>query len=187
MSGPLLRRKAMKKLIVILFSLFFVSSIYAHGVEWFGTSIIKDNKWTPLQISLWPVHLCDPASNVYGIAVSPGLVGGVKSVYGISCGIIFLQDENNGLTAGIFPAGTKNNGLSVGAVNTWKHNNGVCVGAANFIDDPPGGNMLQIGVFNYAKNGLQIGLLNYNPNALIPWMPIFNWSAQSSPEKTQKK
>jgi len=155
----------------------FSSNLFAHGNEWIAAAVlIKDTKWTPIQISVWPVHLCSPRTDVYGLAVSPGLVGFADKVYGISSGIIFLQNENFGVTAGIYSFGVKNNGISLGIINSWESNDGISIGAANCIYNNSGGNILQIGVFNYAKNGLQIGLLNYNPNAFIPWMPLFNFS-----------
>ena len=166
----------------------FSCNLFAHGEQFFGTGIIKDAKWTPLQISIWPVHLCSPRTDVYGLAVSPGLIGFGNRVYGISGGIIFFQGENYGVTTGICASGMKNNALSIGVFNSWKKNDGVSIGLANFIENKKEGrNTLQIGVFNQANSGLQIGLLNYNPNALIPWMPLINFVIPRSVESSLKE
>ena len=176
----------LKKILLLAVLMSFSLNLYAHGEEWLGHAIIEDAKWSPVQISFWPVHLCGIRTTICGINLSPGLVGFSWKVYGISCGQIILLGENNGLAASIWSFGDKNNGLAVGVFNAWGKNNGVSIGVANFIhDETPaegGRNTLQIGVFNQADSGLQIGLLNYNPNALIPWMPILNWSgAEETP------
>ena len=174
----------LKKFFLLTLFTVFSSNLFAHGNEWVAAAVLfKDSKWTPVQISIWPVHLCSPRTDVYGIAVSPGFIGFANRVCGMSSGIIFVQNENFGMTAGIYSVGVKNNGISLGVVNSWEINNGVSIGAANCIYNNSGRNILQIGVFNYAKNGLQIGLLNYNPNAFIPWMPLFNFSF---PDKADK-
>ena len=170
----------LKKILLLAVLMSLSLNLYAHGTEWLGAAIFKDAKWTPVQISLWPGHLCSPMAKVYGLAVSPGLFSFCDELYGISCGQIVLLGENNGLAANIWSFGDKNNGLAVGVFNAWGKNNGVSIGVANFVHDQGSDgisrNTLQIGVFNQANSGLQIGLLNYNPNALIPWMPILNWS-----------
>ena len=178
-----------KKFVLLTALTLFSFNLFAHGTEWIAAAVLfKDAKWTPVQISFWPVHLCSPRTDVYGLAVSPGLVGFADKVYGISSGIIFLQNENFGVTAGIYSFGVKNNGISLGIINSWESNDGISIGAANCIYNNSGRNILQIGVFNYAKNGLQIGifnttsnggvqigLLNYNPKSYIPWLPFVNW------------
>ena len=60
----------------------------------------------------------------------------------------------SGVTASIYSVRVKNNVLSLGLVNSWESNNGISLGAVNCIYNNSGRNMLQIGVFNYAKNGL---------------------------------
>lgn len=175
----------MWKKFVLLTALTLLSfNLFAHGNEWIGATVLfKDAKWTPVQIAFWPVHLCSPRTDVYGLAISPGFIGFANKVCGISSGIIFLQNENCGVTASIYSVGVKNNVLSLGLVNSWESNNGISLGAVNCIYNNSGRNMLQIGVFNYAKNGLQIGLLNYNPNAFIPWMPLLNFSFADNADK----
>ena len=178
-----------KKFVLLTVLTFFSCNLFAHGNEWIGAAVLfKDAKWTPLQISVWPMHLCSPRTDVYGLAVSPGFIGFSNKVYGISCGIIFFQNENYGVTTGILSSGMKNNALSLGVFNTWEKNNGVSIGLVNFVaDKKENRNTLQIGVFNQANSGLQIGLLNYNPNAAIPWMPLINFTIPRSIESSLKE
>ena len=178
----------LKKILLLAVLMSFSLNLYAHGNEWIGNAIIKDAKWSPVQISFWPVHLCGNRTTICGINLSPGLVGFSWKVYGISCGQIVLLGENNGLAANIWSFGVINNGLAVGVFNAWGKNNGVSVGLANFVYDKKSGrNTLQIGVFNQVNSGLQIGLLNYNPNALIPWMPLINFAIPRSVESSLKE
>lgn len=181
----------LKKILLLAVLTLFTCNLFAHGEQFFGTGIIRDAKWTPLQISVWPVHLCSPRTDVYGLAVSPGLIGFGNRVYGISGGLIFFQGANYGVTTGILSCGVQNNALSLGVFNSWKKNNGVSIGVANFVHDQGSDgisrNTLQIGVFNQANSGLQIGLLNYNPNALIPWMPLINFVIPRSVESSLKE
>ena len=179
----------MKKLLLLVALSFFTLNVHAHGGQWLGFAVLaKDVKWSPVQISLWPVHLCNPRTEIYGILLSPGIFGFADKVYGVSCGAIVMMAENNGLAANIYSFGIKNNSLAVGLFNAWERNNGVSIGLANFIhDNKDGGNTIQIGVFNQANSGLQIGLLNYNPNALIPWMPLINWVIPRSVNSSLKE
>ena len=179
----------MKKLLLLVALSFFTLNVHAHGEQWLGFTVLaKDVKWSPVQISLWPVHLCNPRATIYGILLSPGIFGFADKVYGVSCGAIVMMAENNGLAANIYSFGIKNNSLAVGLFNAWAKNNGVSIGLANFIHDKKdGGNTIQIGVFNEANSGLQIGLLNYNPNALIPWMPLINWVLPCSVSSSLKE
>lgn len=173
----------MKKFLLLTLLTLFSLNVHAHGTEWIGAAIFKDAKWTPVQISLWPGHLCSPMAKVYGLAVSPGLFSFCDELYGISCGQIFFLGENNGLAVNIWSYGDKNNGVAAGVFNAWNKNNGVSIGVANFMADDAvktGRNTLQIGVFNQANSGFQIGVLNYNPNALIPWMPLINFTIPRS-------
>ena len=179
----------MKKLLLLVALSFFTLNVHAHGEQWLGFTVLaKDVKWSPVQISLWPVHLCNPRATIYGVLLSPGIFGFADKVYGVSCGAIVIMMENNGLAANIWSFGMKNNSLAVGLFNAWERNNGVSIGLANFIHDKKdGGNTIQIGVFNQANSGLQIGLLNYNPNALIPWMPLINWVIPRSVNSSLKE
>lgn len=170
----------MKRLLLLICMILVSGNLCAHnwgtllGIPVFAGPAPS---WVPVQISVWPIHLF-PWTNVYGVVLSPGLLGGSHNVYGISCGVITFCHEQNGLAVNVYSIGQENNGLSIGVFNTWGSNHGVVVGLANFLMNSPGRNALQIGVFNQAKSGLQLGFLNYNPNAKISWMPFFNWSAE---------
>ena len=178
----------LKKLFLLILLPLLSLNVFAHGNEWIGSAIIKDAKWSPVQISFWPLHLCGGETTIYGLNFSPGLFGFSRKVYGVSCGSIVMMAENNGLAANIWSFGDKNNGLAVGGFNAWAKNNGVSVGLANFVYDKKSGrNTLQIGIFNQANSGLQIGLLNYNPNAAIPWMPLINFTIPRSIESSLKE
>ena len=167
-----------KKLLLLLLTVFVSLNLHAHGEQLYGIAFIKNASWTPFQISLWPWHLFSPRTDVYGIALSPGLIGGGNRICGLSCGIVFGQNTNYGLAANVWSIGLENNGLALGAFNYWEENNGVSVGLANVIRDGRGNNTLQIGLFNSAENGLQLGLLNHDPSALISWMPLVNFSRE---------
>ena len=178
----------LKKLFLLILLPLLSLNVFAHGNEWIGSAIIKDAKWSPVQISFWPLHLCGGETTIYGLNFSPGLFGFSRKVYGVSCGSIVMMAENNGLAANICSFGDKNNGLAVGGFNAWAKNNGVSVGLANFVYDKKSGrNTIQIGIFNQANSGLQIGLLNYNPNAAIPWMPLINFTIPRSIESSLKE
>ena len=178
----------LKKLFLLILLPLLSLNVFAHGNEWIGSAIIKDAKWSPVQISFWPLHLCGGETTIYGLNFSPGLFGFSRKVYGVSCGSIVMMAENNGLAANIWSFGDKNNGLAVGGFNAWAKNNGVSVGLANFVYDKKSGrNTLQIGIFNQANSGVQIGLLNYNPNATIPWMPLINFTIPRSIESSLKE
>ena len=166
-----------KKFLLLLLAVFVSLNVHAHGDPW-GISFIKSASWTPFQFSFWPLHLFSPNTNVYGLALSPGLIGGGNRVCGLSCGIIFVHNTNFLLAVNVCSVGLKNNGLAVSVFNSWEDNNGVSIGLVNSIHDGRGNNTLQIGLFNSAENGLQLGLLNHNPSALIPWMPLVNFSRE---------
>ena len=180
-----------KKLLLLLLTVFVSLNAHAHGEQLLGIVFFKNASWTPFQFSFWPWHLFSPRTDVYGIALSPGLIGWGNRVCGLSCGIVFVQNTNYGLAVNVYSAGATNNGLSLGAVNLWEENNGVSVGLVNNIYQGRGDNTLQIGLFNSAENGLQLGLLNHDPSALIPWMPLVNFSrgrrsAEDSLEELRK-
>ena len=152
------------------------------------------------------------AKNVYGVNLGIATLV-TRKCYGVSINIISVLEnnglslgllslyKNNGMAWGVCNLIVDNNGISLGGINLFENNAGVSIGIVNMMIAGGGksngvsigvanisqNNILQLGIYNQAESGLQIGLLNHNPNALIPWMPIFNWSAQSSPEKTQKK
>lgn len=168
-----------KKIFLMALIALLPLQIFAHGMEWaVAGTIVRDADWTPVQINIFPIHLFSIQTDVYGIVLSPGLLGGGQHVCGLSCGVVIGAHNLHGIAAGVLSMGQYNNGLSIGVFNTWESNNGVSIGLANFLmSGDQSRNTLQIGLYNQANSGLQIGLLNHNPNALIPWMPLFNWSA----------
>ena len=165
-----------KKFLPLLLAVSVSLNVHAHGEQLWGISLFKNASWTPFQFSFWPLHLVSPKADVYGISLSPGLVGPGNRVCGLSFGLISAPNTNNALAASICSIGMKNNGLALGAVNSWEENNGVSIGLVNTVRIGRGGNTLQIGLFNSAENGLQLGLLNHDPTALIAWMPLVNFS-----------
>ena len=86
--------------------------------------------------------------------------------------------------------GAENYGIIPGGVNFYVNNAGISVGILNLKvdrkEEKSGStvgvvnigkkNIFQSRIYNQAESGLQIGLLNHYPNALIPWMPLFNFS-----------
>ena len=140
--------------------------------------------------------------DVYGInlGIATLLTG---KCYGASINVFSLLNENNGLSLGLFNMGN-NNGITLGLCNLVIDNNGISLGVINLLENNAGisigvinrmiagggkssgtsigvaniskNNIFQFGIYNQSESGLQIGLLNYNPNALIPWLPLFNFS-----------
>ena len=152
-------------------------------------------KWTPFQFQtlvfplVVPVALFDCETPVYGLDLT--LVGFQKKTCGLSCGVLSTYGEHYGLGIGVGNGGCWNYGLMCGGVNAFIRNPGVMVGVVNVADtaEPAvwihgSDNFLQIGIFNYARNGLQIGVLNYNPDALIPWMVLFNYSSREQRDQS---
>ena len=140
--------------------------------------------------------------NVYGINL--GIATLLKGkCYGASINVFSLLNENNGLSLGLLNMSNNNgitlglcnlvidnNGISLGVINLLANNSGISMGVINRMIDGGGkssgtsigvaniskNNIFQLGIYNQSESGLQIGLLNYNPNALIPWLPLFNFS-----------
>ena len=140
--------------------------------------------------------------DVYGInlGIATLLTG---KCYGASINVFSLLNENNGLSLGLFNMGN-NNGITLGLCNLVIDNNGISLGVINLLENNAGismgvinrmiagggkssgtsigvaniskNNIFQFGIYNQSESGLQIGLLNYNSNALIPWLPLFNFS-----------
>ena len=140
--------------------------------------------------------------DVYGInlGIATLLTG---KCYGASINVFSLLNENNGLSLGLLNMGN-NNGITLGLCNLVIDNNGIFLGVINLLENNAGisigvinrmiagggkssgtsigvaniskNNIFQFGIYNQSESGLQIGLLNYNPNALIPWLPLFNFS-----------
>ena len=140
--------------------------------------------------------------DVYGInlGIATLLTG---KCYGASINVFSLLNENNGLSLGLLNMGN-NNGITLGLCNLVIDNNGISLGAINLLENNAGismgvinrmiagggkssgtsigvaniskNNIFQFGIYNQSESGLQIVFLNYNPNALIPWLPLFNFS-----------
>lgn len=174
-----------KLLFFSLMPLLVFSSGFAHDPRRVvaGAPLVEENEWTPVQVSLWPVKLFSDRP-VYGVNLSPGLLSYQERVYGVSLSVMGGEGELCGFQAGMFCfALDRSTGLMVGMGNYCRRNRGVMVGLFNLSlpDDSDDGdgtfeNFLQLGLVNQAENGLQLGLVNYNPNALIPWMPLINFS-----------
>ena len=136
--------------------------------------------WTPIQLSCVPVSLFDDRSDIYGINIALWLGTFPNNVYGFSYASIanFAWKKHCGISiSGIWMMMGDNYGVSIAPANMIHRNNGLMLGLINI--GPMGdtmGNGIQIGLVNQATGGLQIGLINYNSNALIPWMPLFNFS-----------
>jgi len=73
----------MKRILLILFSAVFTSGVYAHGS--LHADLFGDVSWTPVNVSIFPVHLFFPLeTDVRGVYLSPGSVGYCKNLYGIT-------------------------------------------------------------------------------------------------------
>ena len=127
----------------------------------------------------------------------------------LQIGTINCCDQNMLLEVGFFNGTRKNDGLQIGFTNAVvNHNdevsNGCQAGIFNFVEGGNRGlqigfyndtsgcerrdnsNKWQIGFFNITEHdGVQLGLSNYNKNALIPWLPLFNFSSPPSSDKTE--
>ena len=85
--------------------------------------------------------------------------------------------ENNGITISALSNLGISRGIAAAPVNMLAENCGVSLGIFNVgLVSNCENYGIQIGLINEASFGLQIGLLNCNENALIPWMPLFNFS-----------
>ena len=172
----------MKSKFVLLFLCSVLStSAFAHGI---GTvPVVKDARWTAVQIGVWPFLLFDDGAKVMGLDLNLILTCQRRAVWGLSlapfnsCG-----DDGGGLSLGLTSIVDGGHyGLCIALVSRVKANYGVQLGLANLIDSGIrdeearcGG--LQIGLYNDSDTpGVQIGLLNRNPKAWIPWMPLVNF------------
>ena len=130
-------------------------------------------------------------NNVYGL--SCGVFQTFEKKYGLTVALINGGGEIYGFAAGIANIFSANNGLCVGIINDAINRNTSITGDGKEHRRKTA-NMLQIGLFNNAHEGgqlglfnvikkadssgfaVQFGLLNHNPDAIIPWMPLFNFS-----------
>ena len=170
-----------KTLLCLLLSLLLFSSGFAHNPSLVtGFPLVDTDAWTPVQVTVWPVKLFSVQA-VYGLNLAPFFLSFEQRVYGISLTLMGGAGKLYGVHCGLFGIAEQSTGLMVGLSNYCNCNRGVVIGLLNFSSDSYDAagsteNLMQVGVFNQAENGLQIGLLNYNPNALVPWMPLVNFS-----------
>ncbi|MBE6356808.1 MAG: hypothetical protein E7058_06805 [Lentisphaerae bacterium] len=130
----------------------------------------------------------------YGIQTF--FIGGAKRNYGLMVGFenISSYGDNYGVKIGTINISGKFKQVQLAGIDFFEilhvgianYNAPVQIGAVNLNDK----NALQIGVFNITGNqspgiGFQLGLLNYNPGALIPLMPLFNFSLGDSADRKQ--
>lgn len=173
----------MKKYILVLLLSLFCSAGFADNFDPIrGCNIFGTTQWTPFQLSLWPISMFSEETPVYGLDLSVNLFKFQKNACGFSFGLLTECDNFAGISCNALLSGIKRNyGLNIGGLITLcTENNGICLAAINLCQMKNSSNFLQIGILNMADNGLQIGLLNHNPNALIPWMPLFNYSGKNS-------
>ncbi len=178
----------MKKCLVMLMLVASAFSAVAEGPVLDGVKeeygIFKAS-WTPFQFAVTPARyglLFSSTADVYGLAlgvflleqqsavISAALTSGQSKNYGLQCAAVTITEMNYGLDVGAMVSFIRRNyGVQIGGLNVEAD------GGSRRKDFAPGAPGCQIGVFNIG-HGLQIGALNYNPDALIPVLPIFNYS-----------
>ena len=190
----------MKKLLLVILSVMFVSSAFTGDFD--GKGVISGWKFVPLQVGAGifeSENLFDADSvallsigllriQQYSSIISVGGITELKNNYGIQVSAASRTDRNYGLMIGLFENCTdvnKNYGIKIGLFNVSGKFAKFQLLGIDFFDYLQIGflnghtyidNILQIGIFNATLNGgVQIGLLNYNENALIKWMPFFNF------------
>ena len=190
----------MKKLLLVILSVMFVSSAFTGDFD--GKGVISGWKFVPLQVGAGifeSANLFDADSvallsigllgiQQYSSIISVGGITELKNNYGIQVSAASLTDRNYGLMIGLLENCTdvnKNYGIKIGITNIVGKFAKFQLLGIDFFDYLQVGflnghtyidNILQIGIFNATLNGgVQIGLLNYNENALIKWMPFFNF------------
>ena len=142
-----------------------------------------------LNLNLTTLFHCQ--NNVYGL--SCGVFQTFEKKYGLTVALINGGGEIYGFAAGIANIFFTNNGGCVGIIND-AINRDITITGDGKEHRSKTANILQIGLFNNAHEGCQLGLfnvikkadtsgfafqfglLNHNPDAVIPWMPLFNFS-----------
>ena len=172
-----------KRLILLLFVLtgycFAHFPIYVETTDEFGAIAAE---WTPVQIGIFPhdkLQLFKENAEVYGLSMGLLLLNQESSVF--SFAPLNAQKKNYLLQAGIFTANTYNYGISASALNMTGRNYGLQIGVINLEDNfgyrdskdksYPG---VTIGLFN-SSGSIQFGLLNWNPQGFAPCFPLFNF------------
>ena len=173
----------MKKLFTIFFLMFFITfHLSAAERGWPDIRMalpLLDVKWSPVQISVWPVSLVPAVdhtytADIYGLNLNlTTLFHCQNNVYGLSCGVFQTFEKKYGLTVALINGGGEIYGFAAGIANIFFTNNGVCVGIINDAINRntcitgdgkehrrKTANILQIGLFNNAHEGFQLGLFN---------------------------
>ena len=198
----------MKKLLLVILSVMFVSSAFTGDFD--GKGVISGWKFAPVQVGAGifeSANLFDADSTAllsigllgiqqYSSIISVGGITELKNNYGIQVSAASLTDRNYGLMIGLLENCTdvnKNYGIKIGITNISGKFAKFQLLGIDFFDYLQVGflnghtyidNILQIGIFNATLNGgVQIGLLNYNENALIKWMPFFNFGFEKEENK----
>lgn len=183
------------KKFLLYFSLMMVcSSAWAH----FPISVIPNEKdgffharWTPIQLGVYTFD------NNNSFQLFPGKT----DVYGVSVGLLNLNQESSVVsfapfanaikknyflkTSFLFTVSDENYGIQMSFINFSECNYGISLGVMNLDlrelnSDEDEDNFsyltcgLQIGLIN-SGSGFQIGLLNQNPRGIFPYMPLFNF------------
>ena len=167
-----------------IFSVIFFITLHCSAAEQGWPDIrmaqpLLDVKWSPIQISVWPISLVPAAdhtytADIYGLNLNlTTLFHCQNNVYGLSCGVFQTFEKKYGMTVALINGGGEIYGFAVGIANIFFTNNGVCVGiindAINRNTSITGdgkehrrktANILQVGLFNNAHEGCQLGLFN---------------------------
>ena len=134
-------------------------NVFAHGIG--AVPVVKDTRWTAVQIGVWPLLLFDDGAKVMGLNLNLILTCQRREVWGLTLAPFnSCEDDVGGLTIGLTSSVEgKHYGLCVALVSRVGANCGVQLGLYNDSD----------------ARGVQIGLLNHNPKAWLPWMPLVNF------------
>ena len=149
-----------------------------------------------LNLNLTTLFHCQ--NNVYGL--SCGVFQTFEKKYGLTVALLNGGGKFHGFAAGIANIFLTNNGVCVGIINDAINRN-TCITGDGKEHRRKTANILQVGLFNNAHEGcllglfnvikkadtsgfaVQFGLLNHNPDAVIPWMPLFNFSFSAQADK----
>ena len=168
------------KFVLLLLCCALSTDVFAHGIG--AVPVVKDARWTAIQIGVWPLLLFDDGAKVMGLNLNLILTCQQREVWGLTLAPFnSSEDDVGGVTIGLTSSVEgKHYGLCVALVSRVGANYGVQLGLANLIDsghrdDEEHCGGLQIGLYNDSDApGVQIGLLNHNPKAWLPWLPLVN-------------
>ena len=88
---------------------------------------------------------------------------------------VTMTQDNHGVVIGLINTGVaeqESGGVQIGLINGA--NNGIL--QIGLFNQEHGNGSMQIGLYNESGSSIQFGLINYNADALIPWMPLINFS-----------